>query len=64
MYKCLKEYLKAFGKDFPISQVADYTEYEVCRIIQYCVEINTEYGAGVVDKALAGEAKVGTATIS
>ena len=43
MYKWLKAYLAAFGKDFPFSAVADRNEYEICRIIQHCVETNTEY---------------------
>ena len=43
MYKWLKEYFTAFGKDFPFSKVADLNEYEIIRIIQYCVKTNTEY---------------------
>lgn len=43
MYKWLKAYLVAFGTDFPFSAVADRNEYEVCRIIQHCVETNTAY---------------------
>ena len=35
MYKWLKEYFIAFGKDFPFSKVADLNEYEIIRIIQY-----------------------------
>jgi hypothetical protein len=43
VYKWLKAYLAAFDKDFPFSAVADRNEYEICRIIQHCVETNTEY---------------------
>lgn len=43
MYKWLKAYLAAFGEDFPFSEVADKTEYEVCRIIQQCVLDNEKY---------------------
>lgn len=63
MYKWLKAYLAAFSKDFPFSQVADYNEYEICRIIQYCVEHNTEYSGAEAAKALAGSAVVGEATV-
>lgn len=63
MYKWLKAYLAAFSKDFPFSAVADYNEYDVCRIIQYCVEHNTEYSTETIAKALAGIAVVGTSTI-
>ncbi len=45
MYKWLKEYFTAFGKDFPFSAVADLNEYEIIRIIQYCIKTNTEYKA-------------------
>ena len=37
MYKWMKEYYTAFGKDFPFSKVADLNEYEIIRIIQYCI---------------------------
>lgn len=63
MYKWLKAYVDTFGKDFPFLEVTEYTEYEICRIIQYCVETQTEYTAEVIEKALVGTAKVGDATI-
>ncbi len=64
MYKWLKAYVEAFGKDFPFSEVVDYTEYEVCRILQYCVETNTVYGgAETIAAALVGSAKVGQSVI-
>lgn len=61
MYKWIKEYFMAFGKDFPFSKVADFSEYEIIRIIQYCVKTNTEYAADTVAKvkAIAGEFKAG-----
>ena len=58
MYKWLKAYLAVFSKDFPFSEVADLTEYEICRIIQYCVEHNTEYMQEIV-VAVVGQGKVG-----
>lgn len=45
MYKWLIAYVKQFGKDFPITAVADHTEYEIVRIIQTCCLTNTEYSA-------------------
>lgn len=63
MYKWLKAYVKEFGKDFPFSVVADRNEYEICRIIQYCVEHTTEYSDAVAAKALVGTAKVGETKI-
>lgn len=64
MYKWLKAYLAAFSKDFPFSEVSNLTEYEICRIIQYCVEHNTEYkqeiAVAVVGQGKVGEAKTGT----
>lgn len=61
MYKWLKEYFTAFGKDFPFSKVIDLNEYEIIRIIQYCVKTNTEYIADTPEKvkAITGEFKVG-----
>lgn len=61
MYKWLKEYFTSFGKDFPFSKVADLNEYEIIRIIQYCVKTNTEYTADTAEElrvAVVGEAKV------
>ncbi|WP_169749394.1 hypothetical protein [Megasphaera cerevisiae] len=46
MYKWLIAYVKQFGKDFPITAVADHTEYEIVRIIQTCCLTNTEYSTG------------------
>ena len=62
----MKEYFTAFGKDFPFSKVADLNEYEIIRIIQYCVKTNTEYSdetepevkAAVLDTAKIGECTV------
>lgn len=66
MYKWFKTYLAAFGKDFPFGDVADLTEYEICRIIQYCVEHNTEYtkeiAVAVVGQGKVGESKTGAET--
>lgn len=66
MYKWFKTYLVAFGKDFPFGDVADLTEYEICRIIQYCVEYNTEYtkeiAVAVVGQGKVGESKTGAET--
>ena len=45
MYKWLKEYFTAFGKDFPFSEVKDLNEYEIIRIIQDCVKNNLIYTA-------------------
>ena len=41
MYKWLKEYFTAFGKDFPFSEVKDLNEYEIIRIIQDCIKNKT-----------------------
>lgn len=45
MLKLLLAYIDQFGADFPISKVKDRNEYEICRIIQECLETNTAYGA-------------------
>lgn len=45
----MKAYLNEFGTDFPFSEVADLNEYEICRIIQYCVEHHTVYDGGSED---------------
>lgn len=66
VYKWLKEYFTAFGKDFPFSKVADLNEYEISRIIQYCIKTNTEYGddtKGDITEAVIGEAKVNKSKI-
>lgn len=66
MYKWLKEYLVAFGKDFPFSKVADLNEYEIIRIIQYCIKTNTEYNGDTeedITEAVVGEAKVNKSKI-
>lgn len=44
MLKLLLAYIDAFGADFPITKVKDRNEYEICRIIQECLETNTAYG--------------------
>lgn len=49
MYKWMKAYLNEFGTDFPFSEVADLNEYEICRIIQYCVEHHAVYDGGSED---------------
>lgn len=46
MYKWLIAYVKQFGKDFPITAVADHTEYEIVRMIQTCCLTNTAYSTG------------------
>lgn len=66
MYKWLKEYFTAFGKDFPFSKVADLNEYEIIRILQHCVKTNTEYTDDTqtqIDKAVLDTAKVGQCTV-
>lgn len=64
MYKWLIAYIVAFNEDFPVSDVADLNEYEICRIIQYCVEHNTKYSkeiaVAVVGQGKVGESKTGT----
>lgn len=68
MYKWMKAYLNEFGTDFPFSEVADLNEYEICRIIQYCVEHHAVYDGGSEDddggegaSSAVGTAVVGTA---
>lgn len=66
MYKWLKEYFTAFDKDFPFSKVADLNEYEIIRIIQYCVKTNTEYSDETepeVKVAVLDTAKIGQCTV-
>ncbi len=63
MYKWLKEYFTAFGKDFPFSAVADLNEYEIIRIIQYCIKTNTEYKAET-EEQIKEAAKIGTGKIN
>nr|DAH54272.1 MAG TPA: hypothetical protein [Caudoviricetes sp.] len=66
MYKWLKEYFTAFGKDFPFSKVANLNEYEIIRILQHCVKTNTEYTDDTqtqIDKAVLDTAKVGQCTV-
>lgn len=58
MYKWLIAYIAVLGEDFPVSEVADLNEYEICRIIQYCVEHNTKYSKDIVI-AVVGQGKVG-----
>ncbi len=55
MYKWLKAYLNEFGTNFPFSEVADKTEYEICRIIQYCVIHHIEYSEYVAEEDDGGE---------
>lgn len=62
MYKWLRAYIRQFGKDFPLMDVMDHTEYEICRIIQECCESNTAY-APSGRNAVVGTAKVGEAVI-
>lgn len=72
MYKWMKEYYTAFGKDFPFSKVAafskvaDLNEYEIIRIIQYCIKTNTEYTESTEDditEAIVGKAKINKSKI-
>lgn len=44
MLKLLLAYIEQFGADFPISKVKDRNEYEICRMIQECLETNKAYG--------------------
>lgn len=65
MYKWLKEYVKTFGADFPFSKVADHNEYEIIRIIQYCIKTDTAYtDESTAEKALADKAKADEAEIN
>ena len=66
MYKWLKEYFTAFGKDFPFSKVADLNEYEIIRILQHCVKTNTEYVGDIqeqINEAALDTAKIGQCTV-
>lgn len=71
MYRWLKAYLKEFGSDFPFSEVADRNEYEICRLIQWCVEHHTPYSGDSEGGGSAGgdgeeedtSAAVGTAVV-
>ncbi len=66
MYRWLKEYFTAFGKDFPFSAVADLNEYEIVRIIQYCIAHDVEYSPNsdeetnepIVGKAIVDNTKI------
>lgn len=62
MYKWMKEYYTAFGKDFPFSKVADLNEYEIIRIIQDCVKNNRIYTAET-RLAVIGTGKIGQCII-
>ena len=62
MYKWMKEYFTAFGKDFPFSKVADLNEYEIIRIIQDCVKNNRIYTAET-KVAVIGTGKIGQCII-
>lgn len=62
MYKWMKEYYTAFGKDFPFSKVADLNEYEIIRIIQDCVKNNRIYTAET-KVAVIGTGKIGQCII-
>lgn len=62
MYKWMKEYFTAFGKDFPFSKVADLNEYEIIRIIQDCVKNNRIYTAEM-KVAIIGTGKIGQCII-
>lgn len=65
MYKWLKEYVKTFGADFPFSKVAYFSEYEIIRIIQYCIKTDTAYtDESIVEKALVDKAKADEAEIN
>lgn len=48
MLKLLLAYIDAFGADFPIIKVKDRNEYEICRMIQECLETNTPYGGATL----------------
>ena len=66
MYKWMKEYYTAFGKDFPFSKVADLNEYEIIRIIQYGIKSNTEYTECTeedITEAIVGIAKINKSKI-
>lgn len=63
MYKWLKRYIEQFGKDFPLMDIIDHNEYEICRIIQECCESNTAYTPTDGRYAMAGVAKAGEAVI-
>lgn len=66
MYKWMKEYYTVFGKDFLFSKVADLNEYEIIRIIQYCIKTNTEYNGDTeedITEAVIGKAKINQSKI-
>lgn len=54
MLKLLLAYIEQFGADFPISKVKDRNEYEICRMIQECMETNTAYGATSTTTSASG----------
>lgn len=51
MLKLLVAYIDQFGADFPISKVKDKNEYEICRIIQECLETNKAYATATTAEA-------------
>lgn len=53
MLKLLVAYIDQFGADFPISKVKDKNEYEICRIIQECLETNKAYATATTTTAEA-----------
>ena len=66
MYKWIMEYLNLFKQDFPFSAVADLNEYEIIRIIQYCIKTNTAYGDDTeedITEAVIGKAKINQSKI-
>lgn len=46
-------------------EVMGYSEYEICSILRYCIETNTEYSEDTPAKvaAIVGEFKVGEQVI-
>lgn len=55
MLKLLLAYIEQFGADFPISKVKDRNEYEICRMVQECLETNKAYGVTETAAAETGK---------
>jgi len=55
MLKLLLAYIEQFGADFPISKVKDRNEYEICRMVQECLETNKAYGVAETAAAETGK---------
>ncbi|MCI1750917.1 MAG: hypothetical protein LKI17_06305 [Megasphaera cerevisiae] len=64
MYKWLMRYIQQFDEDFPVASVRDYSEYEICRVIQECCDTGIKYTLPETPASpIVGVAQVGAATI-